>query len=157
LSAGLAEQIGGNAILDGEIVYLDGDGISRFNHLMFGRARPVFAAFDLLWLNGRDLRGRPLLERKRRMARLLAPAGSHVLLVEYVQKRGTALFQAACDRDLEGIVGKWVHGRYQTDGATSWVKIKNRDCIQAEGRRDLFEGRRRAAWQAVPKPHLGLR
>lgn len=53
-----------NAILDGEIVCLGDDGRALFYDLMFNRAEPIFAAFDLLWLNGEDLRDLPLLERK---------------------------------------------------------------------------------------------
>jgi ATP-dependent DNA ligase len=60
------------------------------------------------------------------------------------------LFRAACDRDLEGIVAKWGRGSYRRDGiTTSWIKIKNRDYSQAEGRRELFE--RRHAPRGVPR------
>jgi len=57
-----------NAILDGEIVCLDKNGVSRFYQLLDGKAEPVFHAFDLLWLNGEDLRPEPLLERKNRLS-----------------------------------------------------------------------------------------
>lgn len=60
-----------NAILDGEIVVLDGSGRIQFLELMRRRRHDViFYAFDLLWLNGEDLRQLPLIERKRRMRRL---------------------------------------------------------------------------------------
>ena len=48
-----------NAILDGEIVCLDKNGVSRFYQLLHGKAEPVFYAFDLLWLPGEDLRPEP--------------------------------------------------------------------------------------------------
>jgi ATP-dependent DNA ligase len=68
---------------------------------------------------------------------------SRLLYVDDVLERGTALYQAACRRDLEGIVGKWARGRYERDGvSTSWVKIKNPDYSQGVGRRELFEARR---------------
>src|SRR6516225_1734502 len=57
-----------NAILDGEIVCLDKNGVSRFYQLLNGKAEPVFYAFDLLRLNGEDLRPEPLLERKNRLS-----------------------------------------------------------------------------------------
>jgi len=57
------------AILDGELVCLDGDGRSQFNALLFRRAEPCFVAFDLLWLDGVDLRERPLRDRKRALRR----------------------------------------------------------------------------------------
>jgi len=60
-----------SAVLDGEIVCLQPDGRSHFYNLMFRREWPYFMAFDLLWLNGRDLRNRPLLERKRQLARIM--------------------------------------------------------------------------------------
>jgi bifunctional non-homologous end joining protein LigD len=55
-----------NAILDGEIVCLDANGASQFNQLFKRKSEPVFYAFDLLWLNGEDLRHRSLTERKSR-------------------------------------------------------------------------------------------
>ena len=59
-----------DAILDGEIVCLDSAGRSIFTPLLFRRSEnPCFYAFDLLWLNGRDLRKQPLLERKRLLRR----------------------------------------------------------------------------------------
>jgi ATP-dependent DNA ligase len=52
------------------------------------------------------------------------------------------LFKAACGRDVEGIVAKWAHGRYETDGvSTSWLKVKNPQYSQTVGRRELFEAR----------------
>jgi bifunctional non-homologous end joining protein LigD len=53
-----------NAVLDGELACLDEEGKPQFNRLLRRRGEPVFVAFDLLWLNGRDLRGRSLLDRK---------------------------------------------------------------------------------------------
>jgi bifunctional non-homologous end joining protein LigD len=55
-----------NAILDGELRCLESDGRASFDDLLFRRKQPYFYAFDLLALNGRDLRGLPLLERNRR-------------------------------------------------------------------------------------------
>ena len=80
---------------------------------------------------------------------------SRLLFVDHVERRGRALFNAACERDLEGVVAKWRHGRYETDGiTTSWIKIKNPTYSQWTGRRALFEGRsdnrqaQRANWRA---------
>jgi bifunctional non-homologous end joining protein LigD len=55
-----------SAILDGEIVCLDSDGVSQFKELLYRRGRAVFFAFDLVWLDGADLRQTPLIERKIR-------------------------------------------------------------------------------------------
>jgi bifunctional non-homologous end joining protein LigD len=110
--------------------------------LMFHRCSPVFASFDLLWLNGKDLRGVPLVERKKRL-RQVAPAESPcVLHVDFIRDKGKELFQLACERDLEGVVGKWAQGTYQDAGrSTSWGKVKNASYTQVEGRGEPFEGK----------------
>jgi bifunctional non-homologous end joining protein LigD len=132
-----------DAVLDGEVVCLDPDGRSNFYTLMFRRDWPYFYAFDLLRVDGEDLRERLLVERKRRLRAIMPRIESRLLYVDHLETRGSALFQAACERDLEGIVGKWRDGRYETDGvSTSWVKIKNPTYSQMAGRRELFEQRR---------------
>ena len=60
-----------DAILDGEVICLDSNGVSQFNHLINRRYEPVFYAFDLLWLDGKDLRKLSLLERKERLEKLI--------------------------------------------------------------------------------------
>ena len=132
-----------HAVLDGEVLCLRPDGSSDFTALMFRREWPVFYAFDLLELDGHDLRGEPLRSRKRSLRRLV-PRGRDWRLryLDHVQGRGRDLFAAACARDTEGIVAKWAGGPYHTDGAkTSWVKIKNPAYTQAEGRHEFFEDR----------------
>ena len=96
-------------------------------------------AFDLLWGNGRDLRKRPLRER-RALLRDLAPVQpSMVLYADYVEERGRQFFASACDLDLEGIVAKWKQGAYLCDGVrTNWIKIKNPSCSQTKDRHELF-------------------
>ena len=71
LRANLAKLPALDAILDGEIVCLDEHGASRFNDLLNKKTQPVFYAFDLLWLNGEDLRQQPLIERKQRLSVLV--------------------------------------------------------------------------------------
>ena len=62
-----------------------------------------------------------------------------LLHLEHLAVRGRDLFHVACERDLEGIVGKWVQGTYRTDGrATSWLKVKNSDDTQIVDRHELF-------------------
>jgi hypothetical protein len=117
-----AEQV----VLDGEICCLDADGRSNFNALLFGRAWPHFYAFDILSLDGRDLTGLPLLERKRLLRSVLPALDARLQYLDHVVGTGVELYRAICARDLEGIVAKWALGTYQTDGrATSWLKIKN--------------------------------
>jgi bifunctional non-homologous end joining protein LigD len=132
-----------HAVLDGEIVCLGPDGRSQFYTLMFRRDWPYFCAFDLLSVDGEDLRELPLVERKRRLRRIVPRIDSRLLYIDHLEQRGVDLFRESCGRDLEGIVGKWRDGRYETDGvSTSWVKIKNPTYSQMIGRRELFEQRR---------------
>jgi bifunctional non-homologous end joining protein LigD len=60
-----------SAVLDGEIVCLDSEGRSQFKELLYRRGRAVLFAFDLLWLNDTDLRQTPLIERKKKLRRLI--------------------------------------------------------------------------------------
>ena len=160
LCGALAQELNvDEAILDGEIVCLDEEGRSLFNSLLFRKRTPIFAAFDLLWVDGEDLRERQLIERKKRLRRVVPQHDPqqrrHLLHVDFVWEKGTELFEVACEKDLEGVVGKWAQGSYQSDGrSTSWVKIKNPSYSQAEGRGDLFDGKRR---RRTPPPNLQLR
>ncbi len=129
-----------NAVLDGEIVCLDSDGRSQFNDLLYRRAEPYFYAFDLLWLNGRDLRDQPLLKRKELLRSIIPAAPSRVLYSDHLDREGQQLFDFACQHDLEGIVAKWKHGSYlPNSNATTWIKIKNPSYSQWEGRHEQFE------------------
>jgi bifunctional non-homologous end joining protein LigD len=133
-----------SAVLNGEICCLEPDGRSHFNNLLFRREWPYFYAFDLLALNGEDLRGWPLGERKRRLRAIMPRVESRVLCLDALAARGRDLFQVVCARDLEGIVGKWVEGTYQTDGrGTSWLKIKNPEYSQMAECRELFDAQRK--------------
>jgi len=128
-----------SAVLDGEIVCLDEDGCSQYNHLLFLRGEPTFCAFDLLSLKGRDLRDQPLMERKRRLRDTL-PECPQLLFVDHIQERGEEVFELICRRDLEGMVAKHRLSRYTVDdGNPAWVKIKNRRYSQMIGRHELFE------------------
>jgi bifunctional non-homologous end joining protein LigD len=143
LCDGIDSDVRGNdAILDGEIVCLDERGHSQFNTLLYRRAEPCFYVFDLLWLNGKDLRGWPLIERKKELQRIISKdRASRVLYVAHIEERGEDLFKLTVERDLEGIVGKWTHGAYKEGERTSWVKIKNSHYSQIVGRDKLFEKR----------------
>ena len=160
----LAEEIAhavraDSAVLDGEICCLEPDGRSNFYRLMFRRDWPHFYAFDVFSIDGEDLRPLPLLERKRRLLRIMPAVDSRLLYLDHIAERGSDLFRAACERDLEGIVGKWASGTYQADGRrTSWLKIKNSAYSQMEGRWEIFEQRRDRAQQSrrILAPQLAL-
>jgi bifunctional non-homologous end joining protein LigD len=124
-------------ILDGEIIAIDDEGRIDFWGLMKGRGHLAFAAFDLLWLRGRDLRHLPLVQRKKRLERLLPTAVGPLNRIPWFEEDGRELFEAACQLDLEGIVAKRKEDPYGPK--TTWCKIKNPTYTQAEGRRELFE------------------
>lgn len=141
LAAALAEQLRAarirSVILDGEIVVMGEHG-PDFYALMQAR-QPQYAAFDLLWLNGRDLRPLSYAKRKTALRKLL----ERIPAITYVEPHTSpALFQAAAEMDLEGIVAKRASDPY--DEQTEWVKVKHSGYSQAEGRGDLFHpaGRR---------------
>jgi bifunctional non-homologous end joining protein LigD len=128
-----------NAILDGEVVCLDSNGVSKFNELMSRKGKPAFYAFDLLWLNSDDLRSLPLIERKRRLHELVWGSRCHAIIyAQHIEDQGIRLFEEICARDLEGIVAKHKRGVYRNNGL-AWKKIKNPKYSQAEGRHDLFK------------------
>jgi bifunctional non-homologous end joining protein LigD len=114
-----------SAVLDGEIVCVGPDGRSRFSDLMFGRNAPSFMTFDLLWLDGADLRRLSLEQRKRLLASIMPASESRLRMVEHVPGRGMDFFAVACRHNLEGIVAKWKDGSYQSGPLTSWLKIRN--------------------------------
>jgi len=105
--------------------------------LMRGRGTLAYAAFDLLWLNGRDLRSQPLTRRKKSLERLIPTSAGPLNRMPCFEKDGRELFEAACRLDLEGIVAKRKRDPYGTE--TPWYKIKNPTYTQSEGRRELFE------------------
>jgi bifunctional non-homologous end joining protein LigD len=140
LSANIAAAVPCPVVLDGEIVCLDDGGRPQFYDLMFRRAEPYFCAFDVLWRDGKDLCGLPLLKRKRILRAIVPASGSRLLYVEHHENAGVELFRAACAADLEGLVAKSKDGLYNPEAST-WVKIKNRDYSQAVGRHDLFTKR----------------
>jgi bifunctional non-homologous end joining protein LigD len=140
-----------NAILDGEIVCLDSQGVSQFNELFSRRGRPVFYAFDLLWLDGKDFRGLPFNERKQSLRELIKKSGCERLIyAQHIETEGIAFFEEICARDLEGIVCKKKLSIYKSSG-TGWLKVKNANYSQSKGRHDLFKARGRETAQRLPR------
>jgi bifunctional non-homologous end joining protein LigD len=93
-----------DAVLDGEIACIDGEGRPIFKDLLFRKSTCIFVAFDLLYLNGRDLRTLPLIERKRYLRKLLRRRRSRILYLDYVENDGKLLFDEIVKMDLEGMV-----------------------------------------------------
>jgi ATP-dependent DNA ligase len=124
-------------ILDGEVVAFDPDGRVSFWHLMRGEGTLRYVAFDLLWSRGRDLRGFPLTERKKRLAGIIPAQTGIVCSTLPIDEHGQELFEAVGGLDLEGIVATRKADSY--DARTRWLKIKNPNYSQAEGRPELFD------------------
>jgi bifunctional non-homologous end joining protein LigD len=136
-----AELHARDAILDGEVVALDDEGRMDFRALLAGKGWLHYAAFDVLWLNGRDLRAQPLIKRKRKLEQLILTNNSTLSRVLAVEEHGRELFEAAQRLDLEGVVAKRRADPYSPQ--TVWYKVKNPAYTQAEGRGELFEPRSR--------------
>jgi bifunctional non-homologous end joining protein LigD len=114
---------GREVILDGEIVSLDPKGKPVFRELLKGRGYLAFAASDLLWLDGCDLRSLPLVERKRRLGELLPADTGPLYKVFTLEEHGRALFETARRLDLEGVVAKRRQDPYAPE--TLWYQIRN--------------------------------
>src|SRR5690606_14589125 len=132
LPAAFAELGVREAALDGEIVVLDAKGISRFADLQEALSsgagsRLVFYAFDLLHLDGWDLRGVPLEKRKDLLARLLAAhigGRSAIQYSDHVEGDGEALYQRASEIGLEGVISKRADAPYTAGRSATWLKSK---------------------------------
>jgi len=128
-----------NAVIDGEVVALGKSGLPAFYDLMRRRSRIVYFAFDLLWLNGEDLRDLPLLQRKKLLRSIIPRKPSCVGYVGYANGRPDKLFELVKAHDLEGLVVKRKDGRYRPQ--TKWYKVLNPDYSQKIGRLEFFEWR----------------
>jgi bifunctional non-homologous end joining protein LigD len=122
------EKVKRDAVLDGELVALDAQGISRFQLLQNALRREatlVYCLFDIMFLDGGDLRNLPLLERKDRLRRLL-PEDPHLRFSEHRPEYGNWYFKEAENESLEGIVAPLSLGRAQTAGRfSSWPAMAN--------------------------------
>ena len=125
------------AILDGEVVALDSEGRQNFRDLRAGRGHLHYAAFDALWIEGKDLRPLLLTRRKQMLARLIPATTTVLSQVFAVGDRGRDLFEAAERLNLEGIVAKRKADAYRPEPV--WYKIKSRIYSQGEGRWEAFQ------------------
>ena len=116
-----------SAILDGEVIVQDGRGASDFEALqraLRGRRNPlIFYAFDILHLDGNDLRALPLVERRAKLKKLIGDEGAGaVQFSEEFIGDAAALFRACAKHQLEGIVSKLASSRYRSGRTRSWLK-----------------------------------
>ena len=115
-------------VLDGEVVVFNKNGASDFGLLQqsikSGGNNCSYVVFDLLALNGKDLRLTPLLERKEHLQNLIAGADKNILFSTHILGNGKKCFKTAKDLNLEGIVAKKVDSKYESKRSEDWLKIK---------------------------------
>ncbi len=127
IAAAIAALNCDQAYLDGELCAVLPDGSTSFSALQSHAEKPAllaYFAFDLLHLDGEDLSGSPLLERKARLETLLAGARSTIHYSSHIIGDGQRLFEKAGDRGLEGLVSKQINEPYRPGNRGVWVKTK---------------------------------
>jgi bifunctional non-homologous end joining protein LigD len=155
VATGVASLDATEAVIDGEIVSAEEDGIANFSALQHDIAkgrfdRMAFYAFDLLYLDGYDVRGAALLDRKALLKQLLDRSKdiAPILYSEHFDTDPRSLFKQACELGLEGIISKRKNAPYKSERTEDWIKVK---CIQfgryevigyKEGASSLYLGRR---------------
>ena len=123
-------------VIDGEAVLLGVDGISDSDGLYSGQR---LYAFDILALDGDDLRKLPLHLRKNNLARLLARRADGIHSAPFEQGEiGPDLFKAACEMMLEGLVSKRRDSRYRAGPSRDWIKVKNPKSPAMNRAKDAF-------------------
>jgi len=134
-----------SCLIDGEAVACDGNGLAVFERL---RRKPtgrhvLLYAFDLLELDGEDLRREPFETRKATLASLLRGSLPGLRLNEHLAHPGDVVFQHACKMGLEGIVSKRLSSRYVSGRTRDWLKMKNpaAPAVKREAEEDWGRGR----------------
>jgi len=125
---GLAQLRLWSCIIDGEAVACGEDGIASFDRIRYRQhdASVFLYAFDLVELNGDDLRRDPLAVRKATLASLLARAAPGLRFNAHIdEKDGPLVFAQACKLGLEGIVSKRRNSAYRSGRSSDWIKSKN--------------------------------
>ena len=125
-------------VLDGEDVVYDQHGMPSFDliHSKQYDREVSLVAFDLLELDGDEVRRRPLLDRKARLAKLIAKAIDGIEYGEHIDGDGSDIFKAACRLGHEGIVAKRKDLPYESGRSKRWLKIKNPDSPAVQRVRD---------------------
>jgi bifunctional non-homologous end joining protein LigD len=119
-----------STILDGEVVAVDENGIPRFQFLQRFQKQPtaptLYYVFDVLWHDGVDITGKPIMDRRRVLEQIIEPAAG-IQLGNYLECEGRALFDLTKQKGMEGIIAKRKNSLYRPGVRTSdWLKIKAR-------------------------------
>ena len=132
-------------IIDGEAVICDDNGVSSFDHIRYRRNDgDVFLyAFDLIELNGDDLRRNPLDVRKATLRSVLTRVGHGIQWNEHIEGDGATIFRHACKLGLEGIVSKRKDSPYRSGRSPDWLKMKNPNAPAVKREAEEDWGRKR--------------
>ena len=118
---------GRSCLIDGEAIACDDNGLAVFD--LIGRHRnhasAILCAFDLLEIDGEDLRRAPIEQRKLRLARLLRSPHHGIVLNEHFAGDGAIIFKHFCKLGCEGIVSKRLGSPYRSGRTQHWIKVKN--------------------------------
>jgi bifunctional non-homologous end joining protein LigD len=114
-------------LIDSEAIVTNDDGLAVFDLIRRKRhgAVAVLCAFDLIELEGEDLRPRPIEQRKNTLAKLVRAPRPGIMLNEHYEGHGEIIFQHACKLGCEGIVSKRLGSPYRSGRSPHWLKIKN--------------------------------
>ncbi len=130
IAESLARLRSRSCIIDGEAVCCDDNGMPSFDRIRYRRhdASVFLYAFDLIELNGDDLRRDPLEVRKATLSSVVAKAGAGIRFNEHIEADGPTVFAHACKMGLEGIVSKRKDSPYRSGRSPDWLKSKNPAC-----------------------------
>ncbi|NLL56008.1 MAG: DNA ligase D [Clostridiales bacterium] len=116
-------------ILDGEAIIVDDEGKSDFqalqNYIKNANSDQItYVVFDILALDGKDLRDKPLIERKEILQELMKNAPANLYFSKHIKGKGKSSFVSACEHNLEGIIGKKANSQYTGSRNGDWIKLK---------------------------------
>jgi bifunctional non-homologous end joining protein LigD len=117
----------GSCVIDGQAIACDDDGLSVFDLLRYQRRDQVvtLCAFDLIELDGKDLRKRPIEERKHLLSKLLPEARPGIAFNQHYDGNGSIIYKHACALGCEGTVSKRLGSPYKSGRCVHWIKVKN--------------------------------
>jgi bifunctional non-homologous end joining protein LigD len=128
IATAAAKLRSGSLTIDGGAAICGPDGVAVFDAFHRRQATDAMLyAFDLLELDGANLRPLPLSDRKAKLARLLARKPAGIVLNEHTDEDGATVFRHACKLGFEGIVSKRLSAPYRSGPSRDWIKVKNPD------------------------------
>jgi bifunctional non-homologous end joining protein LigD len=143
-----------SCFIDGEAIVVNSDGLSVFDLLRYRQhdGAAVLCAFDLIELDGKDLRNAPIEQRKGLLGNLVRVIHYGITLNEHYEGDGATIYRHACSFGCEGIVSKRLGSPYRSGRVDDWLKIKNpaspavkREAEEDWGNQRWARGRRRHA------------